>query len=78
MVHLLHRLYGVDAPGIIYFIVVIVMIYFLLLLYLKNYGFNGNLLCYHGVVERIKKPHFLFAEPWKGVIIIIYYCLRKK
>jgi len=32
---------------------------------IQNYGCNGNLLCYHGVVER--RPHFLFAEPWKGV-----------
>jgi len=31
---------------------------------IQNYGCNGNLLCYHGVVERNR---FLFAEPWKGV-----------
>ena len=32
---------------------------------IQNYGCNGNLLCYHGVVER--NCIFLFVEPWKGV-----------
>ena len=35
---------------------------------IQNYHCNGNLLCDHSVVERLrKKLHFLFAEPWKGV-----------
>ena len=32
---------------------------------IQNYGCNGNLLCYHGVVERNRISSF--AEPWKGV-----------
>jgi len=31
---------------------------------IQNYGCSGNLLCYHGVVERNR---ISFAEPWKGV-----------
>ena len=31
---------------------------------IQNYGCNGNLLCYHGVVERNRISS---AEPWKGV-----------
>jgi len=38
---------------------------------IQNYDCNGNLLCDHSVVERLrKKLHFLFAEPWKGVGIV--------